>query len=82
MEFQKRQQQRADAERKAQEEQTRADAKAAECERAKGYLRVLEEGGRVARTDAAGNREFLDDAQRATEIDRTRKIMQSACGSS
>lgn len=81
MEFQKRQQQRADAERKAQEEQSRAQAKTAECERAKGYLRVLEEGGRVARTDAAGNREFLDDAQRATEIDRTRKIMQSACGS-
>jgi hypothetical protein len=81
MEFQKRQQQRADAERKAQEEQARAAAKAAECERAKGYLRALEEGGRVARTDAAGNREFLDDAQRAAEVDRTRKIMQSACGS-
>ena len=80
MEFQKRQQQRADAERKAQDEQARAAAKAAECERAKGYLRVLEEGGRVARTDAAGNREFLDDAQRAAEVDRTRKVMESACG--
>ena len=80
MEFRKRQQERADAERKAQEEQTKSAAKAAECERARGYLRVLEEGGRVARTDSSGNREFLDDAQRASEVDRTKKIVQQACG--
>jgi type IV secretory pathway VirB10-like protein len=79
MEFRKRQQERADAEKKAQEEQTRASAKVAECERAKGYLRSLEEGGRIARTDSSGNREFLDDAQRAAEVDRTRKIVQSSC---
>ena len=80
MEFRKRQQERTDAEKKAQEEQARATAKAQECERAKGYLRVLEEGIRVARTDAAGNREFIDDSQRAAEIDRTRKIIQQTCG--
>jgi hypothetical protein len=79
MEFRKRQQERADAEKKAQEEQVRSTAKAQECERAKGYLRVLEEGIRVARTDAAGNREFIDDSQRAAEIDRTRKIIQQTC---
>lgn len=79
MEFRKRQQERADAERKAQEEQMKSAAKAAECERARGYLRVLEEGGRVARTDSSGNREFLDDAQRASEVDRTKKVVQQAC---
>lgn len=81
MEFRKRQQDRADAERKAQEEQSRSAAKAAECERSRGYLRVLEDGGRVARTDSSGNQEFLDDAQRAAEIDRTRKIVQQVCSS-
>jgi hypothetical protein len=79
MEFRKRQQERADAEKKAQEEQSRASAKAADCERAKGYLRVLEDGGRVARTDSSGNREFIDDSQRAAEIDRTRKTVQQIC---
>jgi Domain of unknown function (DUF4124) len=80
MEFRKRQQERADAEKKAQEEQTRTAAKASECERAKGYLRALDEGQRVVRTDAAGNREYLDDAQRANETERARKMVQSSCG--
>ncbi len=79
MEFRKRQQERADAEKKAQDEQPKLAAKAADCERAKGYLRAVEGGERIARTDAAGNREFLDDAQRAAEAERTRKIVQSTC---
>ena len=79
MEFRKRQQERADAERKAQDEQQKSTAKAAECERARGYLRSLEDGMRIARTDASGNREFLDDAERAQETERTRKMVQSLC---
>jgi hypothetical protein len=79
MEFRKRQQERADAEKKAQDEQTKLAAKAADCERAKGYLRAVEGGERITRTDAAGNREFLDDAQRAAEAERTRKLIQATC---
>jgi type IV secretory pathway VirB10-like protein len=79
MEFRKRQQERADAEKKAQEEQTKAAAKAADCERARGYLRSIEEGQRIARTDAAGNREFLDDNQRAAEAERARRSIAAAC---
>lgn len=79
MDFRKRQQERATAERKAQEEQQKSSAKAAECERARGYLRALEDGQRIARTDASGNREFLDDAQRATETERARKLVQASC---
>jgi hypothetical protein len=79
MEFRKRQQERADSERKAQEEQQKTAAKAADCERSRGYLRSLEDGVRISRTDASGNREILDDAQRAAEIDRTRKSIQQLC---
>lgn len=79
MEFRKRQQERADSDRKAQEEQQRAAAKAADCERSRGYLRSLEDGVRIARTDPTGNREILDDEQRAVEIDRTRKVIQQLC---
>ena len=80
-EFRKRQIERAKAEKKAQDEQARNATKAAECERAKGYLKAVENGQRIARTDASGNREFLDDSQRAAEAERTRKIVQSACSS-
>jgi len=79
MEFRKRQQERADAEKKAQDEQTKLAAKAADCERAKGYLRAIEDGHRIERTDASGNRVYLDDSQRAGEAERTRKIVQSTC---
>lgn len=79
MEFRKRQQERADSDKKAAEEQTKTATKTAECDRARGYMKSLEDGVRITRTDASGNREFLDDAQRAAEADRTRKIIQSTC---
>ncbi len=78
-EFRKRQQERADSERKAQEEQQKSAQKAAECERSRGYLRALEDGVRITRTDPAGNRAYLDDAQRAAEMDRMRKAIRDLC---
>lgn len=78
-EFRKRQQERADGERKAQEEEQKAAQKAADCQRSRGYLKALEDGVRVTRTDAAGNREFLDDTQRAAEIERMRKAVADFC---
>jgi hypothetical protein len=79
MEFRKRQQERADAEKKAQDEQVKLAARAADCERAKGYLRAIEDGNRIERTNASGEREYLDDAQRAVEAERTRKLVQATC---
>ncbi|MDQ3188181.1 MAG: DUF4124 domain-containing protein, partial [Pseudomonadota bacterium] len=80
MDFRKRQQERADGEKKAAEEQTKSATKTAECDRARGYMKSLDDGVRITRTDASGNREFLNDEQRAAEADRTRKIIQGACG--
>jgi hypothetical protein len=80
LEFRKRQQERAEAEKKQAEEQARQEARARECERMRGYLRALENGERIARTDAQGNREFLDDAQRAAEIARVRDSLARSCG--
>ncbi len=80
MEFRKRQQERADSDKKAAEEQTKSATKTAECERARGYMKSLEDGVRITKTDASGNREYLDDAARAVEVERTRKIIQSTCG--
>lgn len=80
MEFRKRQQERADSDKKTAEEQTKSATKTAECDRARGYMKSLEDGVRITRTDASGNREFLNDEQRAVEMDRTRKIVQTTCG--
>ena len=65
---------------KAGEEKKIADAKRENCERANEALRSYE-SGRVARTDAKGERYFLDDAQLAQERAKARQIAQDSCGS-
>lgn len=79
MEFRKRMQENAEAEKKQADEQQRNQQNAAECERMRGYLKALEDGQRIARTDAQGNREILDDAARATEVKRVRDGLNRNC---
>ena len=64
---------------KAEEDRKNEAAKRDNCERAKESLRGLESGQRIARTDAKGERYFLDDAQVAAEVDRARQISKDAC---
>lgn len=78
-EFRKRMQENADAEKKQADEQARNEQRSAECDRMRGYLKALEDGQRVARTDAQGNREFLDDAARAKEVARVRDGLSRNC---
>jgi hypothetical protein len=61
------------------EEAKVAVAKAENCSRAKVQLRSLESGMRIARTNDKGEREFLDDKQRADESKRTRDVISSDC---
>jgi hypothetical protein len=74
--------------RKAEQEQADKDkanqaqvaaTKAENCTKAKAYLRTLEDGIRVAHTDAKGEREFLDDKGRADETKRTRDVITRDC---
>lgn len=66
------------AKRKAEEEKLAA-VRAENCTRAKGQLKTLEDGVRMARTNANGEREILDDKGRAEETKRARDIMASDC---
>ncbi len=66
------------AEERAQAERV-AIAKADNCSRAKGHMKSLEEGLRMVRTNATGEREVLDDKARAEEKARTREIIASDC---
>jgi len=75
----RRQQQLADAEKKASEEEARKAQTAENCERLRAYQRALEGGHRIARLNAAGEKEILGDAQRAAEIERTQTQIEQTC---
>jgi hypothetical protein len=61
-------------------EQDRAAAQRAEnCTRAKSYARTLDDGLRIVRTNEKGEREYMDDKQRADEVRRTREVIASDC---
>ena len=56
-----------------------AAAKAENCTRARGHMRSLEDGLRLVRTNAKGEREVLGDNGRAEEIARTREVIANDC---
>ena len=68
----------AAAQKKADEARVAA-ARADNCVRAKAQLRTMESGIRVTRTNDKGEREYLDDAARAAEAQRSRGIVASDC---
>ncbi len=49
------------------------------CGRAKAHLAALGDGQRIARTNAQGEREVLDDKGRAEEMQRARNVINSDC---
>jgi hypothetical protein len=57
-----------------------AAAKAANCLQAQTQLKTLQDGVRIGRTNAKGEREILDDKGRAEEEKRVRAIIASDCG--
>jgi hypothetical protein len=78
--FRKRQE---DAQRE-RDKQTQAEQEAQatreNCTRAQDALRTLESGQRIARTDAKGERYYLEDAQIAQERERAQRDVKQWCG--
>lgn len=68
-----------EAKRKAEAERV-AKARAENCERARRAVTTLDGGGRIAITNAKGEREFMDDKARAAERQRAEQIVRSDCG--
>lgn len=69
---------RAKAEAKTEEERVTA-MRNENCNRARADVRTLDDGGRLARSNARGEREILDDRQRADELRRTRDLIAALC---
>jgi hypothetical protein len=79
LEFRKRRAQAAEEQAKKDKELAMAEDKRRNCEEAKSRLAALESGQRIARFNAQGEREFLDDSQRDAEIERARKGVSDWC---
>lgn len=75
--FQRRKAEQAEKEKKAAQEAQRAADKAKHCDQARSYQRALQSGERLARTDKNGERYFLSDAQRATEAQEAKRILEA-----
>lgn len=79
IESRQRQQQLAEAEKKAASEEAQRAQVAENCERLRAYQRALEGGHRIGRINAAGEKEILGDAQRAAESERVRAQIEQQC---
>ena len=66
------------AKQKADEEK-QAAGRAENCGRAKVYMRSLDSGVRITRTNDKGEREFLDDTARADEARKAREVISHDC---
>lgn len=62
-----------------EESDSLAKIKATNCEKAKANQALLDSGVRMAVTNAKGEREFLDDAARKAEAQRTRAAIETNC---
>jgi hypothetical protein len=69
----------AEAEKKKAEEEQAAQARADNCERSKRAKASFDSGVRIARINAKGEREYMDDAARAAETKRLEVIIASDC---
>jgi hypothetical protein len=75
----KKQAEAAEATKKKADEEAAAKAKAENCEQSKRTKASLDSGLRIARMNARGEREYLDDAARATETKRLQGIIATEC---
>ncbi len=69
----------AEAAKQKAAQEMQARARADNCMRARQNKASLDSGIRIARTNVQGEREFLDDAQRAAETRRTQEIIARDC---
>jgi hypothetical protein len=78
--FRKRQQEAEKARELQAKRAEEAQAKQQNCANAQAQLRALESGQRIVRTDAKGERYYIEDAQRASETAQASKAVGDWCG--
>lgn len=79
LEARKKQAEAAEAEKKKAQDAALAEAKSDNCKRAREAKATLDSGMRLSRVNAQGEREILDDNQRASEGQRLQDIIGRDC---
>ena len=79
LEAKKKQAEAAEAAKTKEEEQKLAAQRAENCKRALSVKAGLDSGVRLARTNEKGERQFLDEAERAAELQRAQTVIKSEC---
>jgi len=79
-EFRKRQVDQQKSAKKSEEQTQEQSDRKQNCDSAQAYLRGLQSGARAAKTDPkTGERVFLEDSERATEIARAQRAVDTNC---
>ena len=78
-EFRKRQLEASKDREKQEKETQQAAEKRDNCARAREQMASIESGQRIQRTDAQGERYYLDDDQRAAEAAKTQQLVNAWC---
>lgn len=79
LEERRKQAEAAEAEKTKARAEAQAKAQAENCGRARQAKATYDTGLRVARVNAKGEREFLDDAQRQAEVKRLQSVIDRDC---
>ena len=77
--YRKRQQEAEKAGKKAEQEKLANAQRNEGCERTKEYLNTLQSGQRIARTNAGGERYYMDESQVAQEVAKAQQAVQQTC---
>src|SRR5262245_12948192 len=77
--FQKRQKDAKEEQDKAAKDRADAETRRINCIAAESAVRQVQSGQRITGTNAAGERVFLDDTQRAIELERAQKAVNENC---
>ena len=79
LEERRKQAEAAEAEKKKAAAEAQAKAQAENCTRARRAKATFESGQRIARVNAKGEREFVEDAERQSELKRLEGVIASDC---
>jgi hypothetical protein len=81
VDFELKRQQQAEAEKQKKDDtkEQEAEAKQAQCQRAQGRLKMFQDGGRLMRVNAGGEREFMSDDEIRDEVGKAQQDVDQQC---
>jgi hypothetical protein len=81
IDFELKRQQQAEAEKRQKEEakEQQAADKQAQCQRAQGRLKMFQDGGRLMRINAEGEREYMGDEEIREEASKAQQAVDQLC---